>query len=832
GFLLSHVQTGLHPGHLFTLTSTIPYAYHNTAMLQLVVTPDEIFRHSLKLTMTLAVTITLFSLFLGISTWLYVRQKKFFLDLQDSEKKYRSLVDDAQDIHYRTDLEGNVVFISRAVTRLSGYSVEEIIGQQMNSVYVNPEERDTFLATLKKNGFVREFVARLKRKDNSTWWASTNAHFYYDSAGSILGVEGIARDVSDRVTAELALQEREAKLESILQASPTGIGVVAERVFQEVNQRFCEMVGYTEQELLGKNSAMVYLSIEEHERVGQEQMENLRHQGVATIESSLRHKSGRMINILVSWTLLYHDNPAAGIVFNVLDITEQKKIGGELLASEKRYQTILESMNDLVYICSDSYRMEYLNPAMVRKIGYDATGESCFSVLNGFEAPCPWCHRIADDHGFLPEQEFTCPVDNHCYHVSHSPIINADGSHSNLIMLRDISGIKKLEHQLQQSQKLEAIGTLAGGVAHDFNNILTAIHGYAELALMNVEQGSKVWEEIRGIEKAGNRAANLTRQLLAFSRKQTILPQKININRLLGDLYKMLQRLISEDISLTLQMADNVGFIYADPGQVEQLLVNLVINARDAVKAHGAREKVIIIGTSQIFLDSTFVASHHGSSNGWHVQIKVSDKGCGMSREVQEHIFEPFYTTKEQGQGTGLGLATVYGIVKQNKGSVHIVSEPGHGTVVEIYWPVMSDIMDDEERETPAELPSGGSETILLVEDDEEIRKVISLQLRQAGYLVVEAANGAQALAAAETHQGAIDLLFTDVVMPVMGGLELSQKILTRYPQIAILFASGYVDTTIDENFLKLYRNQLISKPYTITEVMDRIRRLLDVHRP
>ncbi len=625
-----------------------------------------------------------------------------------------------------------------------------------------------------------------------------------------------------RQRAEELLLEREAKLSSIFRAAPAGIGVVIDRVFQEVNQWFWEMVGYSKAELLGKSARMIYPTDADYECVDREKYRQMNERGTITVETRMLSKEGKFIDVLLSTTPLDFDNLSAGVTFIAIDISAIKNTERKLSASEKQYRSMMESMEDLVYIRSVDFRVKYMNPAMIKRIGRDATGEFCFKAIHDFDQRCPFCDLIIEDL----RPDIVSPMDNRSFQASCSPIVNDDNSM--MIILRDTTDLRKLEAQLFQSQKLEAIGNLAGGIAHDFNNILTAINGYSEIVQMKLEEGSDLWKNVHEIEKAGNRAANLTRQLLAFSRKQLITPKVVNINKLIADMGKMLFRLISEDIRLETSLDVEVGSIYADPVQLEQVLLNLVVNARDAIKNQPETAgKIIIVSTSQVFLGDDYVADHPGSSPGRYLLFQVEDSGCGISKEVFDHVFEPFYTTKAEGLGTGMGLAMVYGIVKQNDGSIYVYSEPGEGTTFKIYWPIIVEEVSsvgDQAREQP----SGGTEVILLAEDDEQIRTVISLQLRRAGYTVIEASDGQDALRKAKTYQGDIDLLFTDVVMPVMGGKELSEKIKDIYPNITALFTSGYTDNGIHRDIINLGRNRFINKPYNVNEVMIRIRELLD----
>ncbi len=628
-----------------------------------------------------------------------------------AERKFSTaILSSLPGIFYVYDEERRLIRWNRNEEMLTGYTVNELAGMRVED-WFDESDREILLKNFTlvlEQGDKRHGCLPLTLKDGRKIPYNLSACRLQVEGKSF--VVGVGFDISETIHYQEALEKREAKLKSILQTSPTGIGIVVDRVFQEVNQRFCDMVGYSENELLGKNSRMVYPSDEEHERVGRKEMELIREHGLGNVETCLRHKNGKTINIIVSWSPLNEDDLSAGIVFNALDISE----------------------------------------------------------------------------------------------------------------------IKKLEGQLYQSRKMESIGRLAGGIAHDFNNILTAINGYAQIVLMHVEDGSKIKHDVEKIIKSGNRAANLTRQLLGFSRKQMIMPKRVYINKLIADMGEMLRRIISEDITLKISLGEYVNAIYADPGQLDQVLMNLVINARDAVKNQSeTAEKIIKISTSQVFLDKEYAAVHPGSTLGWHMELQVEDSGCGMTEEVKKHIFEPFYTTKDVGKGTGMGLATVYGIIKQNKGSIYVDSEPEQGTTFKVYWPIMTTEGTKAVAEVPV-LSAGGSEVILLAEDDQQIREITSRQLQEAGYTVIEAENGLDALEKAEKNQDGIDLLFTDAVMPLMGGKELSKKIKDIHPDIPILFASGYTDDGIHQDIINLDGNHFINKPYNIQQIMTRIRQLLD----
>jgi two-component system cell cycle sensor histidine kinase/response regulator CckA len=385
--------------------------------------------------------------------------------------------------------------------------------------------------------------------------------------------------------------------------------------------------------------------------------------------------------------------------------------------------------------------------------------------------------------------------------------------------------LAKSEEQLRQSQKMEAIGQLAGGVAHDFNNLLTAINGYSELALRRLQPEDPLTRNIEEVRKAGNRAASLTRQLLAFSRKQVLEPCVLNLNAVISDLEKMLRRIIGENIQLRTVLAGDLKHVKADPGQIEQVLLNLAVNARDAMPDCGK----LIIETANIDLDEEFARSHVGVKAGPHVALSVSDTGIGMTQEVQTHIFEPFFTTKGIGKGTGLGLSMVYGIVQQSNGTIWVHSDEGSGTTFTIYLPqVQKDASRAHESEAASDENVNGVETVLIVEDEDIVRNLASQVLRMHGYRVLEAANGSSALTICENSQEPIQLLLSDVIMPEMGGVELSNRLSLLRPDVKVLLMSGYTENAILNGVAVDKAPNFIQKPFAYDDLARKVRDVLD----
>jgi signal transduction histidine kinase len=408
--------------------------------------------------------------------------------------------------------------------------------------------------------------------------------------------------------------------------------------------------------------------------------------------------------------------------------------------------------------------------------------------------------------------------------VSIAPLRDAAGGISGSVAAsRDVSRERALEAQLAQAQRMEAVGRLAGGIAHDFNNLLTAISGFGELASAGVSSDDPVAEDIGEILKASDRAAVLTRALLAFSRRQVMQPSKVDLNEVVGGLTPMLRVLLGEDVELVAESDPELGLVLIDRGQLEQVIVNLAVNARDAMPGGGK----LTIATANANIDARDASSHVGAVPGPHVKLVISDTGIGMTPEVMEHAFEPFFTTKARGKGTGLGLSTVIGVVQQSGGTIDMASSPGAGSVFTILLPRVGGASEQDETAGRTNPMRGGSETILVAEDQEAVRLYVERVLSRAGYRVLAAANGQDALALAKTLPH-VDLLFTDMVMPGMSGPELAKLLTAIHPGVRTLYASGYSDEALDQDFGDAGQVPYLAKPFSTDGILTRIREVLD----
>ncbi len=422
------------------------------------------------------------------------------------------------------------------------------------------------------------------------------------------------------------------------------------------------------------------------------------------------------------------------------------------------------------------------------------------------------------------EMAWDSPTGRRCLLINSETLEEARAQPGAIVLtFQEVSRLKQVEEQLRQSQKMEVVGQLAGGIAHDFNNLLTAIIGYSELALSETDPSLPISASLREIRDCGQRAASLTQQLLAFGRKQILQPKVLELNRVVTGMEKMVRRLIGEDLQLEIVTDPYLPRIKADPGQIEQAVLNLVLNARDAMPRGGQ----LYIGTQDVLLTSALPAEPATVPPGHYVRLRVRDTGSGIEPHIRAHIFEPFFTTKGVGKGTGLGLSTVYGVVTQSNGFVTVSSEPGRGAVFDLYLPAFDETQKTPDSNPPRASPGGGSETILLVEDDAQVRTLTRQMLERNGYTVAEASNGVEALALCKKQSQRIDLILTDVVMPEMGGRELAEKALQVRPGTRLIYMSGYTNDAIVRHGLDQGR-ALLEKPFTAAKLLSHVREALD----
>jgi PAS domain S-box-containing protein len=519
----------------------------------------------------------------------------------------------------------------------------------------------------------------------------------------------------------------------------------------------------------------------------------------------------------------------------------------ELRESGERYrklsvefQALLDAVPDSLVSLSPELAIRWVNSAASRAQGKgmsDLEGRSCDGFWYGRTEPCGECPARECLRSGKPERALVGAPGGRVFELRAVPIRDEAGTVASVVEVgRDITELKRMEERLLQSHKMEAVGRLAGGVAHDFNNLLTVITGFGELLLSRLEEGDPRRKEAEEILKAGSRAAALTRQLLAFSRRQVLQPEVVDLDRVVRELETMLRRLIGEDMELETSLDAGPGRVKVDPGQIEQVIVNLVVNARDAMPGGGK----VSIRTGNVTTEGGVEWGEGTIPPGAYCFLEVRDTGCGMDPKMIANIFEPFFTTKEKGKGTGLGLATVYGIVKQSGGHILVASEPGKGAVFRIYLPRLGESAA-EQAKVPETVPgtvsatappgarsTGGRETVLLVEDSEPVRELVRVILEQEGYEVLEASDGPDAIRVCSGRGGAIHLILTDVVMPGMSGGELCARLAPSFPGAKVLYMSGYTDDAVVHRGIREPWTAYIQKPFTPEALAMKVREVLE----
>jgi len=643
------------------------------------------------------------------------------------------------------------------------------------------------------------------------------------------------RAQAQKIQAEAALASSERRFRSLVQNSSDLVTILApDGTILYASDSAERIVGYSPGQLVG-SSLLSYLDRDSAQKV-EVLLRDGQTNGAGPIEFSLRRGDGSPVWLEAVGTNLLNDTTIRGIVLNARDVSERKRSDRALRESEERYRDLFDHASDLVCMSAPDGSLLYVNRAWVDGTGYGEEeiarmqlmdvvhaesrafyGEVLQRVLQGDRA----------DHFelvFVPKAGAPITVEGSlsCTFKDGQPSVVRG-------IYRDVTERKRVEEHLRRAERMQAAGKLAGGVAHEVNNMMTGVIGFSEFLLRSLEEGDARRADVEEIIKAGTRAADVTRQLLAFTRQQFLQPQVLDINTVVSNMEKLLRRSLGEAHSLELRLSSEVAPLRADRGQLEQVLINLVINARDALSGHGR----VTIETGTAVWDAEYTQRHEGVDIplGRYVMLAVSDTGCGMEPDVQARIFEPFYTTKPVGQGTGLGLSTVYGIVKQSGGYVWVYSEVGLGSVFKVYLPAAEAGVAVATPEPP-KTPVQGSETILVVEDEDMVRNLACRGLEEHGYTVVEAQNGTQALEYIKRHPGSVHLVVSDVVMPEMGGRELARLLVKLEPNLPVLYMSGYTGDDVLQRGLLEPGAPFQQKPFTPLGLAAKVRSMLDQHHP
>jgi PAS domain S-box-containing protein len=618
-----------------------------------------------------------------------------------------------------------------------------------------------------------------------------------------------------------------------MDASVDGMAIVnGMGIYSYANVAFALMMGYESvEEIVGKTWKQI-ADPRDASSIEEDIAKALAEVGKWFGPLTMHRRDGSAFSMEMAVTKL----PNGGAVCACRDVTDRRRAENALFEAENKFRTLIEQVAAISYIAELGMDGQwlYVSPQIESIFGYEP--DEWLAMSTGWLKCIP-----AEDHATIRAAEEAAArgepyqleyrvirKDGNIVWVSDTAVV-VQGSDRHPVMeglILDITERKLLETQLQQSHRMEAVGRLAGGIAHDFNNLLTIIKGYAELASNRAGITQPLNADIQQIGNAAERASTLVRQLLAFSRKQVMQPRAIDLNTVVLGLDSLLRRLMSEDIEMLTHCEDIVGTVRADPAQIEQVIMNLVVNARDAMPQGGR----LTIETANVQLDANYARDHATVRPGSYVMLAVSDTGVGMDQETQAHIFEPFYTTKGGGHGTGLGLSTVYGIVKQSGGYIWVYSEPGQGTAFKVYLPVVDAAIESKAAQPEAPAASKGTEAVLLVEDEEAVRELARVVLAAQGYQVIVAENPAHAEELSIKHGHEIQLLLTDVVMPGMSGHDLARRVNARYPKIRVLYMSGYTDNVIAHGGVLERGVSFLQKPFTPRVLAAKVREVLDTH--
>jgi PAS domain S-box-containing protein len=754
-------------------------------------------------------------------------RKRIEESLRESEEKYRVLIEKALE-GVVVAQDGKLRFVNRTASEIIGYAPEELLNHPFTE-FIHPDDAamvlDRHRRRLAGEQLASRYAFRIVRKDGAVRWVEIDSGVvpWEGRPGALF----FMTDITERRLMEEQLRQSQQWYQSLVENSFDGIFVQQGAKIIFANAQLHRMLGYEQGELEGVNHWLVYHP-DYHDLTRSRARARMRGEQVEPrYEVLLQRKDGSTFYGEISAKAIEVQGEP-GVQVWVRDITQRRKAE----EVQRRLATAIEQAAEAVVITDPEGTINYVNPAFEKITQYskeEVVGQNPRILKSGkhdeafyrnlwetITSGRPWTGSFINRRkdGALYREDATI-----------SPVKSSSGAIVNYVAVkRDITRETELQQQLLQAQKMEAVGTLAGGVAHDFNNLLQVVFGYTQMLMSKKPKDSADWQSLSKIASAAKRGAELVKGLLAFSRRTPTSPQLMNLNMLVQETKTLLERTIPRMIRIDLKVEQDTPMIYADPSQVEQILMNLALNARDAIDESG----ILTIETGMAELDDEFCRKHLGAKPGRYAVLTVSDTGHGMDRETLDHIFEPFYTTKEIGKGTGLGLAMVYGIVKQHDGYITCESAPGVGTTFRVFFPVAERTQEEKPAVEKQASPVGGTETILVVDDEDPVRNIMTDLLTQAGYKVLTASSGREALEVYQSHQKEISLVLLDLIMPEMGGKECGRKLLSMDPNATIVVCSGYTSEALARGYTVSGAKAFLEKPYEPVALLDLIRKVLD----
>jgi PAS domain S-box-containing protein len=790
-------------------------------------------------------------------------------ELREAHRRLDEIIEFLPDATFVIDADSKVVAWNKAIEQMTGVPKAEMIGKG-DYEYALPfygERRPILvdLALLPEAEFEKRKYDITQRSTDTIYgevyvpktYGGKGAYLYAaasrlrDAAGNIVGAIESIRDITDRKETEEALRQSESTLRSVFLTAPVGICIMKSRLYQSANVFWCESFGYPEESIIGKDTRMLYENDEEYDRVGQELYTHLRERGLASAETRLRRSDGVFRNVILTAALLQANDPTAGTVVIIQDVTDIKQAGEALRAERERLISILDGIpvptfvidrnrhvllwnsNNEVYtgIAKEEVLGKPLDLSPLFRGKVSPTLAELILEMGDEELIARFGRRglrksDIQPHAFESTGRIWIRGEEKIIIVQAARILDTNGKVVGAIQTaQDITDRTRLEAQFRQAQKMEAIGTLAGGIAHDFNNILSAVLGYTEMALGEPNLESHLRRYLDQVFKAGERARDLVKQILSFSRQIDERPRPLRVSPIIKEVLKLLRASLPTTIKIRQEIHAEWDTIVADPTQIHQILMNLCTNAEYAMRGRQGELKVSLVPVNLEPSDNLVI--HHDLSPGEYLRLTVSDTGVGIDEEVMARIFDPFFTTKKPGEGTGLGLSVVYGIVKSYGGAVTAQSEVGKGTDFNVYLPLLTEVEYEQEAKGETPIP-GGQERILFVDDEAALVQLTAGILSGLGYEVVGRTSSLEALELFRTRPDWFDLVITDMTMPNMTGSELAQQLMRLRPDIPVILCTGFSEAMTQEKAKTIGVKEFIMKPIVQRQIAEAIRRALD----